>query len=411
MDSNNPEEKSPEKSSLRSEEKVPQPESNLVGRKVRKHFEGFGWYQGTIMRHWKSEEYGDQFHVVYTDGDAEDLSRETLMKYLLPVTPQLSAKEVTPSKQDPPRAPTPPERPRAPTPSQSLHGRSRSSDSNEGPAKFARLDQTQYSPHPSSEKSFQYNNDSPAPQADRQLQRKSSLSGIAFHGEQNAWHNGSQFVQRPNTTSSNEEEDRFQRFQGPQALPSVAQRTSFLSPQPPPAYYPEQGPYSHTYIKSELPRLSSSSSITSQQQQREESYPPALSKPKLMLPLSQDQSPLGRLNYHFLKAIKDTTQHYKFGEAFTCVLRDDPGHTNGMDITRLMQYCHQRRYPRINLFLNDVVKMRNTVSSTYPQDFAFRQQAGEYIDVLTRCIQDLAPVLRQIEAIIIAEEEKPNKFY
>ncbi|OQR86258.1 hypothetical protein ACHHYP_10794 [Achlya hypogyna] len=400
--------------SLRSDAKVSQPDSNLEGRKVRKHFEGFGWYQGTVMRHWHSDEYGDQFHVVYTDGDAEDLPRDVLLKHLLPVTPQLSSKE-TSSNQDTPRVPTPTHVQDRRTPSPH-HGvlqplstghlqpfRQRVDEPDDARAKFPRLEQRQFSPHhrlsPQPD-AFPF----PADRATAQLQRIPSLSALPLRAEANGWR--SPHVASPYQRSEPEpaEEDPRYRFSAP--LPSVApHRTSFLSPAPPtpPTFGYSDPPRAYGYVKTEpLPRLAPAAHLAPRQTPGDAN----LVKAAPMVALAADQSALGRLNYHFLKAIKDTTEHYKFGEAFTCVLRDDPGYANGMDVTRLMQYCHLRRYPRISFFLNDVVKMRNTVSSTYPQDFAFRQQAGEYIDVLTRCIQELSPVLRQIEAIIIGDEEQ-----
>ncbi|EQC29413.1 hypothetical protein SDRG_12876 [Saprolegnia diclina VS20] len=450
--------------SMRSDAKVSQPSSNLLGRKVRKFFEGFGWYQGSVVRHWHSEEYGDQYHVAYSDGDAEDLPRDTLMKWLLPVTPQLSSKQTASMEQQkqpqqqqqqqlqpqqhqqhqqqqhlqqlqqqepPPRVPTPPHihdrqspsphhgmlqpLPTQPRPQQYRPRQDEMVD--DARAKFARLDQPQYSPHHRSPSPYAHQ----TPPGDRpQLQKIPSLSVLPLRPnvDGNAWRAAANASAYQLSEGDVPEDDAMYRrnsggpsssFMAPPSLPPVAQRTSFLTPPPsssrqgygyqePPRAYASLAPSSTpTYIKSEAPRTMSSETH--------------VIKPVPIAALATDRSAIGRLNYHFLKAIKDTTEDYKFGEAFTCVLRDEPGYANGMDITRLMQFCHMRRYPRISLFINDVLKMRNTVSSTYPQDFAFRQQAGEYIDVLTRKVQELSPVLRQIEAIIVSDEEKAMESY
>ncbi|KDO34366.1 hypothetical protein SPRG_01502 [Saprolegnia parasitica CBS 223.65] len=438
--------------SMRSDAKVSQPSSNLLGRKVRKFFEGFGWYQGSVVRHWHSEEYGDQYHVAYSDGDAEDLPRDTLLKWLLPVTPQLSSKQTASMQQQqqpppqqqqpqqqqpqqqqqkqqqhepPPRVPTPPHVHDRQSPSPH-HGmlqplptqprpqyRPRQDEMiDDGRSKFARLDQPQYSPHHRSPSPYSL----PTPPGDRpQLKKIPSLSVLPLRPnvDGNAWRAAANASAYQLSEGDVPEDDAVYRrnsggpsssFMAPPSLPPVAQRTSFLTPppsrqgygypEPARSYVPSSTP---TYIKTEAPRtVSSEAHVT---------------KPVPIAALATDRSAIGRLNYHFLRAIKDTTEEYKFGEAFTCVLRDEPGYANGMDITRLMQFCHMRRYPRISLFLNDVMKMRNTVSSTYPQDFAFRQQAGEYIDVLTRKVQELSPVLRQIEAIIVSDEEKAMESY
>ncbi|RHY21248.1 hypothetical protein DYB25_006147 [Aphanomyces astaci] len=61
--------------------------SDLLGRSVRKFFDGFGWYDGKVTSRWESLDYGEQFHVVYTDGDSEDLTLDMLSPLLQPTSP------------------------------------------------------------------------------------------------------------------------------------------------------------------------------------------------------------------------------------------------------------------------------------------------------------------------------------
>jgi len=52
----------------------------LVGRRVSKHFPGFGRFEGTVVQ--QGAELG--YSVEYQDGDTEDLSQEDVLRLLLP---------------------------------------------------------------------------------------------------------------------------------------------------------------------------------------------------------------------------------------------------------------------------------------------------------------------------------------
>ena len=52
----------------------------LVGRRVSKHFPGFGRFEGTVVQ--QGVELG--YSVEYQDGDTEDLSQEDVLRLLQP---------------------------------------------------------------------------------------------------------------------------------------------------------------------------------------------------------------------------------------------------------------------------------------------------------------------------------------
>ena len=66
---------------MKKEEKKEHP---YVGREVRKHFLGHGWFKGKVDEY-DAEDEVRPFHVTFEDGDQEDLSEDKLKKILVPL--------------------------------------------------------------------------------------------------------------------------------------------------------------------------------------------------------------------------------------------------------------------------------------------------------------------------------------
>ena len=55
---------------------------HLIGRQVRRHFKGYGWYRGKVLEYDKGTK---QYKIVYTDNEVHHLSEQKLQDILVKV--------------------------------------------------------------------------------------------------------------------------------------------------------------------------------------------------------------------------------------------------------------------------------------------------------------------------------------
>ncbi|KAF0685705.1 Aste57867_22452 [Aphanomyces stellatus] len=392
---------------------------DLVGRKVKKFFDGFGWYYGSVTSRWESQDYGEQFHILYNDGDSEDLTREALLPLLLPASPvrtPILSTTSSPSLRVNGNAP----QYETASPNETARRRKLMPFSKPNPQmnNFARVVATPHMP--------------PLPtSSDPLVARKFPFPRSAESSLPSARHplrpsSANDHPEVLDLTGSDDEGSAATHMQK-QSMSTIPTRHAHPAAQPPIVYASarrkrsaEDEGWRPLPTQPRLPSVQHQSpqhrpSLLYQANQQPMHHRSSLRMPSMIQPSSRSlpsvghgsnndlnraaqlADPLSAFNAELYYVVKEIATTEQFGPTLVNILKDMPHHPDYMDVSRLAQNCRQRRYHKIIHFMVDVVKIPTTAQALYPDEAQFFRRSETFTSLVTQRVRALTPVLQTLE--------------